>query len=296
MKRIFLTGATGQIGWELARTLMAMGQVIIPARDRYDLERPESLRPLLDAVRPDVILNAGAYTAVDKAEEEPERVLAINAVAPAVLSMAARRHNALLVHYSTDYVFDGSKPDPYDEDDAAYPASAYGQSKLSGEEVVRASGCDFLIFRTSWVYAARGNNFLKTILRLAHEQEELRIVSDQVGAPTWARLIADVTALALQQDLALRSIGQFESGIFHLTASGETSWHGFATAIVNDALERGASLKCRTITPISTAEYPCAAARPANSRLSGARLAARYGLGMPGWERCMRYCMAELFP
>ena len=296
MKRIFLIGATGQIGWELARTLMAMGQVVIPARDRYDLARPESLRPLLDAVRPDVIVNAGAYTAVDKAEAEPERVLAINAAAPAELAMAARRHNALLVHYSTDYVFDGTKPDPYDEDDQASPDSAYGQSKLGGEEVVRASGADFLIFRTSWVYAARGNNFLKTILRLAREREELRIVSDQVGAPTWARLIADVTVLALQQDLALRSNGQFESGIFHLTASGETSWHGFATAIVNDARERGASLKCRTITPISTAEYPCAATRPANSRLSGARLTARYGLDMPGWERCMHYCMAELFP
>ncbi len=295
MKRIFLTGATGQIGWELARTLMAMGQVVIPARDRYDLARPESLRPLLDAVRPDVIVNAAAYTAVDHAEEEPDRVLAINAAAPAELAMAARRHHALLVHYSSDYVFDGRKPGPYTEDDAGCPISLYGQSKLGGEEVVRASGADYIIFRTSWVYSARGKNFLKTILRLAREREELRIVSDQIGAPTWARLIADVTALALQQDLALRSNGQFESGLFHLTASGETSWHGFATAIVNDALEQGASLKCRTITPITTAEHPLPAARPANSRLSGARLAARYGLDMPGWERCMHYCMAELF-
>jgi len=296
MTRILLTGATGQVGWELARTLMPLGEVLAPERGQCDLARPESLGAVVDAVRPNVIVNAAAYTLVDKAEQEPDLTMTINAAAPAELAVAARRHGALLVHYSTDYVFDGTKSGPYLEEDPPRPASSYGRSKLAGEEAVRASGADHLILRTSWVFAARGKNFLKTILRLAGEREELRVVADQFGAPTWARLAAEVTALALQQDLTRRKNNRFESGTFHLTAAGETSWHGFASAIVEAARARGATLKCRAIAPITTAGYPLPAARPANSRLSGARLAARYGLEMPRWERCMHLCLAELLP
>jgi dTDP-4-dehydrorhamnose reductase len=293
---ILLTGSSGQVGWELARTLMPLGQVVIPQRDRFDLAKPESLGALVEHIRPDVIVNAAAYTAVDKAEEEPELARAINASAPAELAKAARRHDALLVHYSTDYVFDGKKTAAYVEDDSPKPTSSYGRSKLAGEEAVRDSGADHLIFRTSWVYAARGKNFLKTILRLAGEREELRIVADQIGAPTWARLIAETTALALQQDLVRRKNGGFKSGVFNLTADGETSWHGFASAIVAGAQVHGAQLKCRAITPITTADYPLPAVRPANSRLAGNRFRERYGLKMPGWDACMQLCLAELFP
>ena len=296
MLRILLTGSTGQVGWELTRTLIPLGRVVIPERSHFDLARPELLGALVDTIRPDVIINAAAYTAVDKAEEEPDLALAINAAAPDELAKAARRHGALLVHYSTDYVFDGKKPGAYSEEDAPNPSNVYGRSKLAGEEAVRASGADHLIFRTSWVFAARGTNFLKTILRLAGEREELQIVADQFGAPTWARLVAEVTALALQQDLVRRKNGGFEGGTFNLTAAGETSWHGFASAIITAARERGATLKCRKVVPITSAEYPLPATRPANSRLSGVRLAERYGLEMPGWDYCMHLCLAELFP
>lgn len=297
MLRILLIGSTGQIGWELARTLMPLGRVMVPPeRSQCDLSRLDTLTALVNALQPDVIVNAAAYTAVDKAEEETNLAMTVNARAPGALATAARRHGALLVHYSTDYVFDGKKAGAYSETDAPSPSGAYGRSKLAGEEAVRASGADHLIFRTSWVFAARGKNFLRTILRLAGEREELRVVADQYGAPTWARLIAEVTALALQQDLARRKNGGFESGIFNLTAAGETSWHGFASAIVTAARARGAELMCRAVVPITTAEYPLPAARPANSRLSGARFAERYGLEMPGWDCGMHLCLAELFP
>jgi dTDP-4-dehydrorhamnose reductase len=294
--RILLIGSNGQVGWELARTLMPLGSVMVPERSQYDLARLDTLTALVNSLQPDVIVNAAAYTVVDKAEEETNLAMTVNARAPGTLAAAARRHGALLVHYSTDYVFDGKQAGAYSETDAPNPASAYGRSKLAGEEAVRAAGADHLIFRTSWVFAARGKNFLKTILRLAGEREELRIVADQFGAPTWARLIAEVTALALQQDLARRKNGGFESGTFNLTAAGETSWHGFASAIITAARARGATLLCRTVVPITTAEYPLPAARPANSRLAGGRLAERYGLAMPEWEDCMQLCLAEFFP
>jgi dTDP-4-dehydrorhamnose reductase len=232
---------------------------------------------------------------VDLAEDEPNLAMTINGRAPGTLAVAARRCGALLVHYSTDYVFDGSKPGAYTETDPPNPTSEYGRTKLAGEEAVRASGADYLIFRTSWVYAARGKNFLRTIARLAAEREQLRVVGDQFGAPTWARLIAEVTMLALRQDLGERKRGNFESALLNLTAGGETTWHGFASAIVAGARERGASLKCRDVAPITTAEYPLPAARPANSRLSGARLAERYGLDMPSWQHCTQLCLDEFF-
>ncbi len=295
MLSILLLGSNGQVGWELARTLMPLGRVLVPERPLCDLARPHQLTALVDATRPDVIVNAAAYTAVDQAEQEVNLAMAVNAEAPGVLATAARRHGALLVHYSTDYVFDGTKAGAYSETDTPNPSSAYGRSKLAGEQAVRSSGADHLILRTSWVYAARGKNFLRTILRLSGERAELRIVADQFGAPTWARLIAEVTALALQQDLARRKNGAFDSATFNLTAAGVTSWHGFASAIVSAAQVHGAASMCRAVMPITTAEYPLPAARPANSRLCGSRLAERYALQMPQWDSCLQLCMAEIF-
>ena len=294
-RSILLLGSNGQVGWELARTLMPLGRVIIPERSQCDLASLDKLSALVNALQPDVIVNAAAYTAVDNAETDANLAMTINARAPGALATAARRHGALLVHYSTDYVFDGTKAGPYLETDTPNPTSVYGTSKLAGEEAIRDAGADHLIFRTSWVYASRGKNFLRTILRLAGEREELRIVADQFGAPTSARLIAEVTALALQRDFLQRAKGTFESGTFNLTAAGETSWHGFAGAIVAAARARGVELKCHKVTPITTADYPLPAARPANSRLSGARFSQRYELEMPGWERAMDLCLAEIY-
>ena len=295
MTTILLTGASGQIGSALARTLAPLGCIVIAERGRFDLARPQTLGAEVAAIKPDVIVNAAAFTAVDNAEKESELAMAVNGQAPGELAAAARKLGALLVHYSTDYVFDGRKTGAYTEDDVPAPVSAYGRSKLAGEEAVRASGANYLIFRTSWVYAARGKNFLLTMLRLAAEREELRVVADQFGAPTWARLAAEVTAQALARDLPRVKVGGFDSGLFHLTAAGETTWHGFASAIVAHARDRGAAIKCRTVVPITTAEYPLPAARPLNSRLSGIRLAQRYGTRMPAWDESMRLCLAEFY-
>ncbi len=273
---------------------MPLGLVIAPDRNAHDLSRVDALAALADEAKPHVIVNAAAYTAVDNAEKDEALAMAVNAKAPGALAAVAKRHGALFVHYSTDYVFDGLQAGEYAETDAPAPRSAYGRSKLAGERAVQAAGADHLIFRTSWVYAARGKNFLKTMLRLASEREELRVVADQFGAPTWARLIAESTALAVQQDLARRQKGGFESGIFNLTAAGATSWHGFADAIVAAARARGAPLKCGKVTPITTAEYPLPAPRPTNSRLSGVKLAQHYGLIMPAWEQGMQLCLDEL--
>ena len=287
---ILLTGKNGQVGWELQRTLQPVGKVTACDHAGLDLADAAAVRRKLDEVRPDVIVNAAAYTAVDKAESEPEQANAVNAAAPALLAQEAVQRGALLIHYSTDYVFDGAKASPYVETDPTNPLGAYGRSKLAGEEVSRASGCDHLIFRTSWVYAARGANFLRTILRLAAEREELRIVADQVGAPTWARLIAEATALALRQALAERRHGRFESGLFHLTCAGETSWHGFASLIV---ASRG-GLRVKTVTPIATADYPTPAQRPANSCLNTDAFRARFGLALPDWRDCLPLCLEEI--
>ena len=287
---ILLTGRNGQVGWELARALLPLGRVHAFGHAELDLADAAAVRRKLDELRPDVIVNAAAYTAVDKAESEPEQANAVNAAAPALLAQEAVQRGALLIHYSTDYVFDGAKASPYVETDPTNPLGAYGRSKLAGEEGIRASGCDHLIFRTSWVYAARGANFLRTILRLAAEREELRIVMDQVGAPTWARLIAEATALALRQALAERRHGRFESGLFHLACAGETSWHGFASAIV----EGRQGLRVKAVTPITTAEYPLPAARPASSRLATDKFRARFGLALPDWRDCLQLCLEEI--
>lgn len=287
---ILLTGKNGQVGWELARALLPLGNVAAFDHAGLDLAVAAAVRRKLDEVRPDAIVNAAAYTAVDRAESEPELASAINAAAPALLAQEAARRGALLIHYSTDYVFDGAKAAPYVETDPTAPLGAYGRSKLAGEEGIRAAGCEHLIFRTSWVYGARGANFLRTILRLAAEREELRVVNDQIGAPTWARLIAEATAHALKQAMRERRDGAFRSGTYHLAAAGETSWHGFASAIVAG---RG-GLRVKAVTPIATADYPLPAPRPANSRLDTAAFRARFDLVLPDWRDCLPLCLEEI--
>jgi dTDP-4-dehydrorhamnose reductase len=287
--RILLTGASGQVGWELQRSLMPLGELIVPPRQTFDLARPQSLPAALRAAAPDVIVNAAAYTAVDRAQSEPELAQRVNAEAPALMAREAARLGALFLHYSTDYVFDGGKAEPYDEDDAPHPLSVYGASKLAGERAVLAAGADCLVFRTSWVFGVHGGNFLRTMLRLAAERDELRVVADQVGAPTCARLIADVSAHAIAAALRERAAGRFDSGLYHLSSSGATSWHGYAEAIVAAARARPAlgPLRTQRIVPIATAEYPTAARRPPNSRLACGRLERRFGLALPHWQRCL---------
>lgn len=287
---ILLTGKNGQVGWELARALLPLGNVAAFDHAGLDLAVAAAVRRKLDEVRPDAIVNAAAYTAVDRAESEPELASAINAAAPALLAQEAARRGALLIHYSTDYVFDGAKAAPYVETDPTAPLGAYGRSKLAGEEGIRAAGCEHLIFRTSWVYGARGANFLRTILRLAAEREELRVVNDQIGAPTWARLIAEATAHALKQAMRERRDGAFRSGTYHLAAAGETSWHGFASAIVAGR----SGLRVKAVTPIATADYPLPAPRPANSRLDTGAFRARFGLVLPDWRDCLPLCLEEI--
>ncbi len=293
--KILLTGATGQVGWELVRTLLPLGDVIAVNRSQVDLADLSSIQAAVRQYKPDVIVNPAAYTAVDKAETEQAQAFLINAEAPGVLAEEARKINALLIHYSTDYVFDGNKDGLYTEDDLTNPANVYGQSKLAGEQAIQAAGCDYLILRTSWVYASRGNNFLKTIVRLAAEREELKIVSDQIGAPTWARLIAEVTAHVVTQGMVARKAKGFTSGVYHLSSSGETSWYGFARQIVDIIQEQDLMpLKNKAIHPIPTADYPLPAKRPTNSRLSCTRLEQQFGLRLPTWDNALRLCMQEL--
>ena len=225
MKRILLTGRNGQVGWELERTLAPLGEVLAFDRKGFDLAEPDEICHSLRELKPDIIVNAAAYTAVDRAEAESDMAMAINATAPGIMAEEARRLGALLVHYSTDYVFDGAKSAPYTEEDATGPVNTYGRSKLAGERAIWESGCRHLIFRTSWVYGTRGGNFLRTILRLAAERDELRVVDDQIGAPTWCRMIAEASSLALARP-------DVPVGLYHLAGSGETSWFGFARAIL----------------------------------------------------------------
>jgi dTDP-4-dehydrorhamnose reductase len=293
--RLLVTGATGQVGWELTRSLMPLGEVLALDRSRCDLARPETLGSLVAQLAPDVIVNAAAYTAVDRAEDDEPLASTINGIAPGELARAARATGALLVHYSTDYVFDGTKAGPYDEDDPVAPLNAYGRSKLAGERAIAASGCEHLIFRTTWVFAARGNNFVRTMLRLGAERETLRVVADQSGAPTWARNIADASALAVSRAQGERRRGDFASGVFNLASAGETNWHGFAEAIFAGARARGTPrLKVATVEPIAAADYPVRAARPANSRLSAGRLRARFDIVMPRWSDALDRCLDEL--
>jgi len=292
--RILLLGTTGQVGWELRRALQPLGEVVALARAQADFDDPESLRACF-ACEPDVVINAVAYTAVDQAETDEERAKRINTQAVGILADEAKRHGSLLVHYSTDYVFDGSGSGAYREDADPAPQSAYGRSKLAGETAIAASGCDHLVLRTSWVFASRGKNFVRTILRLVGERDTLRIVADQYGAPTSARLIADCTARIVAQAMRERQAGPFASGVFHLTASGRTSWHGLATRIVDRARALGMNpLKVVAVDAIASTEYPVPAKRPMNSSLDTTQVRERFGLHLPDWTVGVDLCLEEL--
>ncbi|MGM9515902.1 dTDP-4-dehydrorhamnose reductase [Roseateles sp. DB2] len=290
--KILLLGANGQLGWELQRALAPLGELHCPGRaEGADLAEPERLEALARALAPAVIVNAAAYTAVDKAEGEPALAHRINAEAVARLAGVASDTQALLLHYSSDYVFDGSGQDPRDEQAATGPLSVYGQTKLAGEQAIQASGCRHLILRTSWVHAARGGNFAKTMVKLAREREQLRVIADQIGAPTGAELLADVSAHALRALAAAPGLG----GLYHVSARGETSWHGYARLVLEEALALGQSLKVRpeAVEAIPSADYPTPARRPLNSRLDCRRFEAAFGLRLPPWESGVRRMLRE---
>lgn len=301
--KILLLGKSGQVGWELQRALSVLGEVV--ALDRHgadglcgDLSDLQGLAQTVRRVQPQVIVNAAAYTAVDKAESEPGMARTLNALAPGVLAREARQLGAWLVHYSTDYVFDGSGERPWLETDRPAPLSVYGQTKLEGEQQIASSGCRHLIFRTSWVYAARGNNFAKTMLRLARERDQLSVINDQIGAPTGADLLADVTAHALRQ--VLPPVGHndlAQSGIYHLIASGETSWYDYARFVLGIATQAGVVLKTKpaNVVPIPSSSSPAPARRPHNSRLDTAKLRTTFGLSLPDWRLGVSRMLAELF-
>ena len=295
--RILLLGKNGQVGWELQRSLAPLGE--LTALDRHgadglcgDLGNPEGIAATVRAVQPQLIVNAAAYTAVDQAESEPELARRINAAAPAVLAREAAAGGALLVHYSTDYVFDGSGQRPWREDDATAPLSVYGQTKLEAEQAILASGCAHLILRTSWVYAARGGNFAKTMLRLAQERERLTVIDDQWGAPTGADLLADVTAHAIRH---LQARPQ-DAGLYHLVASGETNWHLYAKYVLAQAQQAqpAIELKATEVVPVPTSAFPTPARRPHNSRLNTQKLQATFGLTLPHWQQGVARMLTEI--
>jgi dTDP-4-dehydrorhamnose reductase len=296
--KILLLGKNGQVGWELQRSLSPLGEVL--ALDRHstdfcgDLSQTERLAQTVRDWRPDVIVNAAAHTAVDKAQSEPDLARCLNATAPAALAEAAAEIGAWLVHYSTDYVFNGLGVQAWQEDDATDPLSVYGQTKFEGEQAIATSGCKYLIFRTSWVYAARGGNFAKTMLRLAAERERLTVINDQHGAPTGADLIADVTTHAIRQVMA--NTAPALAGIYHLVAAGETSWHGYASHVIAQArtLQPAQSLKVSEIAAVPTSAFPTPARRPLNSRLSTRKLQHAFGLVLPPWQQGVDRMLREI--
>jgi len=296
--KILLLGANGQVGHELRRSLAPLGDVVATTRSgRFedgsaceiaDFDVPDALPVLIERIAPDIVVNAAAYTAVDRAEDEPDAAFRANAQAPRVIAETCAARDALLVHYSTDYVFDGTGTRPYREDDPTAPLGVYGASKLAGEDAIRASGARHMIFRTAWVYAAHGRNFLRTMLRLAAERDELRVVADQIGSPTSAPMIADVTTIILQRPTQ-------ETGLWHLTSTGSTSWHGFAEAIVERAHTLGLLAKLPAVAPIRTADFPTRAARPAYSCLDTSRLAEDFGCAeLPSWQQGLEKVLTEI--
>lgn len=289
--KILLIGPTGQVGWELLRCLQPLGQVFSAGRNHselaIDLTYPDSIRKVIREVKPAIILNAAAYTGVDKAEQEPELANAINGTAPGIIAEESLRLKTLLIHYSTDYVFDGNHDLPFTETDAVNPLGIYGASKLAGEQAIATIGGQYFIFRTAWVYGLRGQNFLRTMQRLAKERDELKIVADQIGAPTWSLMIAQATAHILAQLRSpLHSINiEKLSGIYHLTCAGQTNWYEFAKAIIAQ------SDKQARVLPITTADYPTPAKRPAYSVLSNAKLAETFGITLPAWDKALLICL-----
>ncbi|MHA3737413.1 dTDP-4-dehydrorhamnose reductase [Pseudomonas sp. Eth.TT006] len=293
--KILLLGKNGQIGWELQRALAPLGELVAyghnPAQGlAVDLADAEALRSVIRAVEPNLIVNAAAYTAVDKAESDKEQVDRVNAQSCEVMAQEAKALSAWLVHYSTDYVFSGQGSDPWKETDAVAPLNQYGLSKAAGEQAIVQSGCQYLILRTSWVYAQRGNNFAKTMLRLAREREELNVVSDQVGAPTAADLIADVTVLAVQKALVNPDL----KGIYHLAADGETTWYSYANYIFDFARECGEELAVSMVNPVASSSYPTPARRPMNSRLDTRKLRKSFSIHLPSWQAGLDRVLAEI--
>lgn len=295
--RILLLGRSGQVGWELQRALRPLGDLVTPGRDDRsglcgDLSRPQAVQETVRAVAPQVIVNAAAYTRVDQAESEPELARLVNAEAVGALAAVAREAGVLLVHYSTDYVFDGSGTRAWQEGDVTRPLNVYGATKLAGEQAIRDAGASHLIFRTSWVYAARGRNFIATMLRLASERETLTVIDDQVGAPTGADLIADVTAHAIRATLTDPGL----AGLYHLAPSGETSWYGYARHVLRRARQAGAPVRVpeAAIEPVATEAFPVQAPRPRNSRLDTRRLCRAFGLMMPPWQAGVEHTLDEI--
>lgn len=293
--RILLTGRNGQVGWELERSLQPLGEIIAVGRAECDLAKPAQVREVIRTARPDLIVNAAAYTAVDKAESEPALAQAINGDAPGLMAEEAKRLGAALIHYSTDYVFDGRKSAPYVETDATNPLSVYGRTKLAGEQAIAASGAAHVILRTSWVYAARGKNFVRTILRLARERETLEVVGDQWGAPTWARTIAEATATligraGLDGHGVAGPLSELRS-TFHLTATGATTWFGFANAVVEAVPDPARRL--RLLVPIPSSAYQANASRPANSRLDCSRFIQDWHVQLPAWRVALAECVSD---
>lgn len=290
-KRILLIGANGQVGWELQRTLAPLGEVMTPLREQLNLAQADSIRACLAELQPELIVNAAAYTAVDKAEEEPEQAMAINGIAPGILAEIARQQNAALIHYSTDYIFDGEKTSPYCEADTPRPLNVYGQTKLAGEQAVAAVGGTYLILRTSWVYGRQRQNFLLTVQRLARERDVLKVVDDQFGGPTWSRLIAEGTAqiVAQTQGQVTDFIGR-HAGVYHLSCQGKTSWCGFTQAILDQLAQTTEPLA--RLEAIPTSGYPTPAQRPAFSCLDNTRLRNTFGIALPDWKEALALALS----
>jgi dTDP-4-dehydrorhamnose reductase len=298
--KILLFGMDGQVGWELQRSLAPLGELIsldFTSQDLCgDFSNLEGITRTVQTVKPDVIVNAAAHTAVDKAESEPELAHTINARAPAVLAQEAKRSGAWLIHYSTDYVFDGSGDKPWRETDPAGPLSVYGKTKYEGEEAIRAAACKHLIFRTSWVYAARGANFAKTMLKLAQERDALNVINDQIGAPTGADLLADITAHAIRTVFQHPEKAFEYSGLYHLVASGETSWHGYANFVIDFARRAGIDIRvlAEEISPVPSSAFPSPAARPKNSRLDSSKLQSTFDFQLPPWQNGVSRMLSEI--
>lgn len=293
---LLVTGSNGQVGFELRRSLAPLGNVIALDRAACDLSRPDTLRQLIRQYRPDVIVNPAAYTAVDKAETDADAAFAVNGAAAGVLAEEAKALGSLLVHYSTDYVFDGRKAGPYVELDAVDPQSIYGKSKLAGEQAIAASGATALVLRTCWVAGAHGGNFAKTMLKLGRERDSLRVIADQFGAPTTAALIADVTAQIIARHWLAGDRAAFPAGIYHLAAGGETTWHAYATEVLRYAASKGVALKAdpESIVPIPASEYPLPAPRPANSRLDTSKLRETFDIHLPDWQQGIHFLLDQI--
>lgn len=302
--RLLITGAIGQVGWHLQRSLGTMGEILAIDIEQVDLTDLDAVSRTVREFRPDVVANAAAYTNVDKAESEPELARTINVGAPGRIAEECARSGALMIHYSTDYVYNGGKPAPWEETDATGPLNVYGETKLAGDQAIMASGCAYIILRTTWIYDIRGKNFLRTILRLAREKDELRIVGDQYGAPTWARALAEATTIITARCLEQKKqSGQWPSGLFHCTAGGRTSWAEFAEAIMSeyddccswavDTGEFSAPLKAKRVVHVTSDQFQTPARRPRNSVLSNAKILQTFGIKMPDWREQLRLAMQD---